>query len=142
MGDLAERDVAAAVDAMRSAAAATGGSWKVEWGAPGTFPAAGLPRVIWLGLADPAVTITVQGLLMAELKVRGLPADDRPFRPHLTVARVRGSLSRDRARAVARVARSLVPPPPAVVDALVLYQSTAVASGTAYRELARAALAG
>ena len=140
MGDLAEGDVGAAGDALKAAAVAAGGSWKVTWGSTGAFPSLERPRVIWLGLADPVVTVTVQGLLMAELRSRRLPADDRPFRAHLTLARVRRALSRERGEALVAAMGTIANPVPATVEALILYHSTQGRDGSVYQELARAAL--
>ena len=57
----------------------------------GAFPPAGQPRVVWLGVADGGVPLA--GLareVNARLDQLGLPRDDRPFRAHLTIGRVKG----------------------------------------------------
>lgn len=54
----------------------------------GTFPDPRRPRVLWLGLAEGARECTaLRDRLARELRARGLPVEDRPFRPHLTLAR-------------------------------------------------------
>ncbi|HEV1997501.1 MAG TPA: RNA 2',3'-cyclic phosphodiesterase [Candidatus Dormibacteraeota bacterium] len=140
MGELAEAGVAGAAEAVKAAAAAAGGRWKVGWAEAGAFPSIGRPRVIWLGLADPAMTTTIQGLLISELRSRGLPSDERPFRPHLTLARVRGGLTREKAADLKAVMAVLPPPAPASVEALVLYRSHPAQGGSTYEELARTSL--
>jgi 2'-5' RNA ligase len=140
MGDLPDTALTGAGEAMRSAAASAGGRWTVEWGATGAFPDGGRPRVVWLGLADPALTTTVQGLLLAELRARGLPADERTFRPHLTLARVRSAMPRERAASLARALGEVPRPPAATVEALVLYRSTPGPRGSIYEDLASAPL--
>ena len=140
LGELDGLGVRVAADAARAAAVAAGGSWTVGWGDAGTFPSPGRPRVVWLGLADPATTRTVQGLLVTELRLRGLPADERPFRPHLTLARVRSGLTRENVEELKAVMAAVVPPVPASVEALVLYRSKQGRGPSVYEELERASL--
>jgi 2'-5' RNA ligase len=57
----------------------------------GCFPAQGRARGIWLGFDDPGGTLTaLHGLLVAMLAKRGFIFNERVWRPHLTLARVRG----------------------------------------------------
>lgn len=141
MGDLAEVQVAEAAAAM-AAAGAAGRRWKLAWGTPGAFPSLGKPRVIWLGLADPVVTATVQRLLVSELRSRAVPVDERPFRPHLTLARVRRELSREQVRGIKAAMDALPIPAPVSVESLVLYRSRPGPDGSLYEELARSPLGG
>jgi 2'-5' RNA ligase len=56
----------------------------------GVYPPRGAPRVVWAGIGQ-----GVEELSMLEAKTSGrlaecgLPREDRPFRPHLTLARVK-----------------------------------------------------
>jgi len=56
----------------------------------GAFPASAKPRVIWAGIApedEPLVVPIARGVISA---LEGIgERDDRPFRPHITLARVR-----------------------------------------------------
>jgi len=56
----------------------------------GTFPPSGPPRVIWLGVTDGAAPLAA---LYREVDHRleglGFPREDRPFRGHLTLGRVK-----------------------------------------------------
>lgn len=60
----------------------------------GCFPHASRPRVLWVGLTDPgqALAHLYERLTTALIPV-GFPPEDRPFHPHLTLARAqnRGS---------------------------------------------------
>jgi 2'-5' RNA ligase len=73
-------------------AAATGvSSFEVTLAGAGAFPNPARPRVLWLGLGQgieqlDALTVRLSGAL-AE---RGWPHDNRPVRPHLTLARSDG----------------------------------------------------
>jgi RNA 2',3'-cyclic 3'-phosphodiesterase len=56
----------------------------------GAFPSPQRPRVIWLGLTDDQPLHTLQRRLDDQLIQAGLPGDERPFTPHLTLGRQRG----------------------------------------------------
>ena len=56
----------------------------------GAFPNTARPRVLWLGVSSGAAElISLAERLQVELRSRGFSLDDRHFRPHLTVGRVR-----------------------------------------------------
>jgi RNA 2',3'-cyclic 3'-phosphodiesterase len=62
----------------------------VEVGGLGVFPDRGQPRVLWVGLTGGVETMTrLEDLVSTRLLQAGVPRDERPFRPHVTVARVR-----------------------------------------------------
>lgn len=55
----------------------------------GTFPAGGRPRVIWAGIGgDLGAARRLKAALDAALLPLGFPAEEREFRPHLTLGRV------------------------------------------------------
>ena len=54
----------------------------------GCFPHPARPRVLWVGLDDPSQTLgRLHARLIAALTPLGFPLEDRPFHPHLTLAR-------------------------------------------------------
>jgi RNA 2',3'-cyclic 3'-phosphodiesterase len=56
----------------------------------GVFPHESNPRVLWVGIEDETGLLTqLQQTLEAELVQIGYPPDDRPFAPHLTLARLK-----------------------------------------------------
>jgi RNA 2',3'-cyclic 3'-phosphodiesterase len=56
----------------------------------GVFPHESNPRVLWVGIEDGKGLVTqLQQTLEAELVQIGYPPDDRPFAPHLTLARLK-----------------------------------------------------
>ncbi|MFL6256134.1 MAG: RNA 2',3'-cyclic phosphodiesterase [Pyrinomonadaceae bacterium] len=56
----------------------------------GTFPPRGTPRVLWLGVGgDSAQLSRLQFRLDREGVYVGFPRESKPFRPHLTLARLR-----------------------------------------------------
>lgn len=62
----------------------------IEAGGLGAFPERGQPRVLWVGLtAGSDAVARLEELVSARLAQAGVARDDRPFRPHITLARVR-----------------------------------------------------
>lgn len=57
----------------------------------GAFPPSGRPRVIWAGVHDdPRASLAgVEREVTARLMPLGVPEEDRPYRPHLTLGRVK-----------------------------------------------------
>ena len=105
----------------------------------GVFPPHGAPRVLWVGVADGAQEmIAVQRELAGRVRQLGVVLEDRPYHPHLTLARWRESGAADRRRVgeatkattIARVH----------VDHATLYRSRLSPSGSTYTPLARATL--
>lgn len=56
----------------------------------GAFPPHGSPKVIWLGLNPSTSLARLQNALAMALEPLGFPREDRPFTPHLTLARPKG----------------------------------------------------
>lgn len=57
----------------------------------GAYPSPSRPRALWLGLAQGQDGLTVIADALSRALVRfGWPAEDRPYRPHLTLARTDG----------------------------------------------------
>jgi RNA 2',3'-cyclic 3'-phosphodiesterase len=58
----------------------------------GVFPDARNPRVLWCGISgDAAKLAALQKQLDNDFAGIGFPAEDRPFRPHLTLGRIKDS---------------------------------------------------
>jgi 2'-5' RNA ligase len=61
-------------------------------GGAGVFPDQRRPRVLWLGMSgDVPRLLSFQQGLEGELGMVGFPGEERPFRPHLTLARIKSS---------------------------------------------------
>jgi 2'-5' RNA ligase len=60
----------------------------------GIFPGIQRPRVLWLGVGGETVRLgRLHGRLDAELEQIGIAREKRPFRAHLTLARVKGRIN-------------------------------------------------
>jgi RNA 2',3'-cyclic 3'-phosphodiesterase len=67
----------------------------------GAFPSPRKPRVLWLGAAEGGPELTQLAKLLAEgLRSAGFELEERPFRAHLTVARVKPGGERGASRAL------------------------------------------
>lgn len=86
--DLDAAAVARLAEAVRRNAAETR-PFPVSFGNLGAFPDAERARVLWLGLREGADGLAgLHRRIAADLRAAGLPVDGRPFRPHLTLARL------------------------------------------------------
>ncbi len=61
---------------------------------PGAFPSQRAPRIVWVGLnGDVEKLASLARQVDAAMQPLGFPREDRPFTPHLTLARVREGAS-------------------------------------------------
>lgn len=66
-------------------------SFTLEMRAVGCFPNAKSPRIVWLGLERGIEAVKeLQDRVEDELEAIGFPREDRPFKAHLTIGRVKG----------------------------------------------------
>jgi 2'-5' RNA ligase len=106
----------------------------------GAFPDLRRPRVVWVGI-EPAPKLE---LLQHDVEERcaalGIEVEGRPFRPHLTIGRLRGTEKRDATRELARAAREIRFRADTDVYAIALMHSTLKREGPRYVRLAEARL--
>ncbi len=98
LGDTAPDRVPAVVDAVREGVGPRP-AFDVRLGGAGSFPPEGRKiRALWLGIVDGATQLgSIVDDLSPPLARLGWPAEARPFRPHLTVARTDATGIRDAA---------------------------------------------
>jgi 2'-5' RNA ligase len=129
-------------DVVAAAEAAVAGLAEIEvrLAGAGAFPSAGRPRVVWLGIQHGAPGLAhLARRLGEELAARGWPADDRPFRAHLTLGRSDGILgAADAVAALEIAARDL--DAAWTADRLVVYRSVLGHGPPQYEPLAAALL--
>jgi len=136
---LGEVDETARPPLSAALAAALPGSqpaFRVGVGGLGTFPSRGRPQVIWVGLVEmEAGTLTrLQARVEAAVQEAGFPPEERPFRPHLTIARAGGQ--RPPAGLVERLAGRERPGPLSFeVSSVCLFRSILRPEGAEYRRL-------
>jgi len=103
----------------------------------GVFPNLRRPRVLWVGLNPPDEIIALAGLLNDNLALLGLPPEQQPFRPHLTLGRFKNQKQR---------AVSLCPfltqcYGSLKIDRMVVYRSNLTRAGAIHTPLVTAELA-
>lgn len=140
LGDIMPDDIQAIAPAIQAAAGATSPFDLVVQGL-GVFPGSRRPRVLWSGLGG-ALTQLEQMYRCLEdaLAERGIAREKRPFKGHLTLARIKGTV--DSRRLLSAIeAEGMFTPLPLPVGELVLFQSRLQPTGAVYTPLSRARLA-
>lgn len=133
---------APAIGAALVQAAAARGPFVLGVGGAGTFGKPAYPRVLWLGVTGEVRALgALQRAVVAALAPLGFPAEERPFHPHLTLARAR-DVRGDRSLARAAERLATFDAGTGRVDRLLLMQSQPGARGARYVEVAAAPLAG
>ncbi len=140
LGDVEEERIEAARRATAAAARGGPGSFRLALEGLGAFPPKGAARVVWAGCGAGAEALASLAATVEEaFDTAGFPREERPFSPHLTLARVRDPLS---GRRLAQALPS-VPEEPfgtVLVGSIVLYRSDLSPAGPDYSELLRVAL--
>ncbi len=109
----------------------------------GCFPNVRAPRVVWLGLAEGAGEAqALAGAVEDALRPVGFAPERRPFKPHLTIGRVKDP--REGAAAASSKVDALADyaAAPARAEAVALVKSTLTAEGSVYEEIGRWRLGG
>lgn len=89
LGDISVAGVAALSNATERAADVFE-NFALIIGGCGAFPAHGQPRVLWIGIEDPSGKLSqLQQTLEDQCAAAGFEREQRPFHPHLTIARLR-----------------------------------------------------
>jgi 2'-5' RNA ligase len=121
--EVGDEQVELAAAAVRTAAKERR-AWWLQWTSPGVFPSAARPRVLWLGVDGGEMLVAAHGAVNLALTTAGMVSEERVFRPHLTLARVRRrDLPRQRYKDIVAHLGTLPTPGSSRVVALVLYES-------------------
>jgi len=95
-GDVPAKEIEP-ISAASLKAAAVAAPFTLSFRGLGTFPPARRPRVVYLGMeGDTKRLAAFQAEIEAELADRGFPGEERPFLPHLTLARIKSLEESDR----------------------------------------------
>ena len=106
----------------------------------GAFPNLRRPRVVWVGIAPAPKLELLQHDIEEGCAALGVEVEGKPFRPHLTIGRLRGTEDRDTVRELARAARRIRLRADTVVSSIGLVHSTLTPAGPRYVRLAEALL--
>jgi 2'-5' RNA ligase len=125
-------DLAAAIEFV----AAAGAPFQVRIHGAGAFPPVGRPRTLWLGIEDGSDALAALAAALDDQLVRaGWEPSQRPFRPHLTLARADGVRGGPQTAAALRAAAETLDVV-STVDRVVLFES--ITGGGPARYVARA----
>jgi RNA 2',3'-cyclic 3'-phosphodiesterase len=105
----------------------------------GTFPPQGHPRVVWAGLTGGHDRlVAIESTVSERLSRAGVPREERPYNPHLTLGRVRDAAGLRSAPFVGSLREISVGT--TSVDAITLFESRLSPKGPTYVALARTPL--
>lgn len=141
LGDLADDQVAA----LRRGLAEETGRWRplaLTYSGIGTFPERGEARVVWAGATGDVERLSgLAASVERHAEAVGVGPERFPFKPHLTIGRVKSGRKMNRLRAAIE-AQSEVPLGKDEVSAIVLFRSTLTAEGPIYDVVESFPLAG
>lgn len=126
----------ARIPALKAALAAVDfTTFTLRAGGAGAFPDARRPKVLWLGLAEGGEQSAALARSIEDgLAALGIPREKKPFRPHLTLGRVRRPAPGDWTPVLDAAA---APPwPPFTAAHFTLWQSTLAPEGAIHTALA------
>ncbi len=136
LGEVSRRNLRHIQDVLR-AEALLYPPFEFSAGTLGAFPNEHHPRVVWVGVEGPKVLYRLQESLERALGRLGYPPDNRPFKPHLTLARIARTARPEDIRALSLVLRrtSVGYLGSTHVDTIHLYRSVLTPSGAVYTKL-------
>ena len=109
---------------------------RIEVGKTGVFPRPSRPQVLWIGIDDPSGNLAkLHKQLEDEFAREGLEKEDRAFRPHLTIARIRKP--HDTARLAQTHLETNFNSVELTLDDLVLFRSELSTKGSRYTSISR-----
>jgi 2'-5' RNA ligase len=132
LGDTAEADVPALAAGLRQAFARCP-PLEMRLGSGGTFPPGRPARVAWVGVeAPPELAVLQEEVTRAAVKTIGHEPEERPYQPHVTLARCPDPWRRD---AVEKFTTALTGPigQPFVAEQGILFESKLSPKGARYR---------
>ena len=127
IGEVDGRDAAAIDDAL---AAIRSPRFSLELKGVGEFGGRN-PRALWAGVRNEEPVVHLQRKIESAVQRAGIPAEERKFSPHITLARLRGAPP-DRVITFLS-AHALYQSGPFEVTGFILYSSTLTPNGSLYR---------
>ena len=100
----------------------------------GVFPNAHNPKVLWLGIEDIQLLISAQTRLVELLQLHGFAIDNKPLKPHLTLARIRNAGHLTSFESLLSRYQYFTTTP-IEINQVILYESVQTINGPEYRPL-------
>jgi len=95
LGDVAENDLPNLETAISDAVSGSA-AFSMRIRGTGVFPSPKRPRVYWAGLEAPPTLMDLQSRIEQEMSKLGFEKDENPFHPHLTLARIKDPIGKER----------------------------------------------
>lgn len=133
LGETEEPRVAAVVTAMQELRGQA--PVVLRLGQLGAFPNTRRPNVLWVGVeGDTSALAQMQQRLATALAPLGFPGDNRPFRAHLTLGRVRREATPAQQARLGAALQATTPPAPLtwLATRVVLFRSELLSGGPRY----------
>lgn len=91
LGHLTQDEVSKVYEGMEKIFQSAPSAFTLTASGLGAFPSLRRPRVLWVGIAGRGLenVLSLQKVIETELSQRGFPQEERPFSPHLTLARIK-----------------------------------------------------
>ena len=138
LGNVEERSLPAVLSTINSIAGRFT-AFQVVYENLGCFPTARSPRVIWIGCRnDDGTLASMKKELDGALEPLGFEIEDRDFRPHLTLGRVKGQ--RKIEDLISMVKNINFGPRTAMIDSIIVVKSDLRPGGSLYTSLQRTRL--
>lgn len=111
-------------------------AFQISIGDTGVFPRPSRPQVLWIGVSDPSGNLAaLQKQFEDECAAAGFAKEDRAFRPHLTIARLRKP---DGARRLAGTHLNMqFKSIPVTLTELIIFRSELSSKGSKYTAISR-----
>jgi 2'-5' RNA ligase len=94
------------------------------------------PRIIWIGIEPSEKLLSLNSIIMKGLKGLGIEIEDRPFKPHLTIGRIKRLNDKETLKYLTdKYQNSEIQN--IVIREVILYESILLQSGPVYKPLAR-----
>ncbi len=140
-GNITERDIRSIEDALKTKAPAFA-PIPISVGTMGVFPNLARPRVLWVGITTGLKELTaMQSEIEAALEAAGFPREDRAYRPHLTLGRMKADRRIDGLDKAVESNREFSAGS-FTASEMILYRSDLKPTGPVYTELAKFKLGG
>ncbi|MBU0508112.1 RNA 2',3'-cyclic phosphodiesterase [bacterium] len=95
LGEIEESRLTEIETALRGACAGIV-SFTIRLKGTGVFPNPKRPHIFWAGIEAPAELLDLQSRIDTAMQRSGFDKDDHPFRPHLTLARIKDPAGKNR----------------------------------------------
>lgn len=108
--------------------------FQIDVGNTGVFPRPSRPQVLWIGIGDPSGKLTkLHQQFETACAAEGFPKEDRAYRPHLTIARLR----KPKHRLADAHLQMRFEPLPVQLNELIVFRSELSSKGSRYTAISR-----